>query len=161
MRGWRGVQRPGHHGPARHGRGGGDRVGGRRGVVQVAAETCNYTECLHSISRNNDVVYHQNGVKISLSEGNLHHKSTQISSGGDKFGSYVQIFQEWAFENHLLSTSVRSYENMAIFTQHYPAGLHNVSLGNHVITKTNFPPDSQTPCHPPIILSVSCHSCMT
>ena len=85
------------------------------------------------------MVYHQNGVKISLSEGNLHHKSTQISSGGDKFGSYVQIFQEWAFENHLLSTSVRSYENMAIFTQHYPAGLNNVSLGNHVITKTNFP----------------------
>ena len=107
------------------------------------------------------MVYHQNGVKISLSEGNLHHKSTQISSGGDKFGSYVQIFQEWAFENHLLSTSVRSYENMAIFTQHYPAGLHNVSLGNHVISKTNFPPDSQTPAHPPIILSVSCYSCMT
>ena len=96
------------------------------------------------------MVYHQNGVKISLSEGNLHHKSTQISSGGDKFGSYVQIFQEWAFENHLLSTSVRSYENMAIFTQHYPAGLHNVSLGNHVITKTNFPLIAK---HPPIIPS--------
>ena len=112
---------------------------------------CNYTECLHSISRNNDVVYHQNGVKISLSEGNLHHKSTQISSGGDKFGSYVQIFQEWAFENQLVSTSVRNYENMAIFTQHYPAGLKNVSLGNHVITKTNFPLIAK---HPPIIPSL-------
>ena len=100
------------------------------------------------------MVYHQNGVKISLSEGNLHHKSTQISSGGDKFGSYVQIFQEWAFENHLLSTSVRSYENMAIFTQHYPAGLHNVSLGNHVITKTNFPLIAKHPraSHPPFSL---------
>ena len=111
--------------------------------------TCNYTECLHSISRNNDVVYHQNGVKISLSEGNLHHKSTQISSGGDKFGSYVQIFQEWAFENQLLSTSVRNYENMAIFTQHYPAGLKNISLGNHVITKTNFPLIAKHPPHLP------------
>ena len=83
--------------------------------------------------RNTDIVFHQNGEEISLSVGNLNHESTQISSGSDKFGSFVQIAQEWKFQNQIFSTSVESYENMAIFTQHYPAGLQNVSLGNHFI----------------------------
>ena len=83
--------------------------------------------------RNTDIVFHQNGEEISLSVGNLNHESTQISSGTDKFGAFVQIYQEWNFQNQIFSTSVESYENMAIFTQHYPAGLPNVSLGNHFI----------------------------
>ena len=68
-----------------------------------------------------------------MSGGNLNHQSTQISSGSDKFGAFVQIYQEWNFQNQIFSTSVESYENMAIFTQHYPTGLQNVSLGNHFI----------------------------
>ena len=68
-----------------------------------------------------------------MSGGNLNHESTQISSGTDKFGAFVQIYQEWNFQNQIFSTSVESYENMAIFTQHYPTGLQNVSLGNHFI----------------------------
>ena len=83
--------------------------------------------------RNTDIVFHQNGEEISLSGGNLNHQSTQISSGSDKFGAFVQIYQEWNFQNQIFSTSVESYENMAIFTQHYPTGLQNVSLGNHFI----------------------------
>ena len=83
--------------------------------------------------RNTDIVFHQNGEEISLSGGNLNHESTQISSGTDKFGAFVQIYQEWNFQNQIFSTSVESYENMAIFTQHYPTGLQNVSLGNHFI----------------------------
>ena len=85
--------------------------------------------------RNTDIVFHQNGEEISLSGGNLNHQSTQISSGSDKFGAFVQIYQEWNFQNQIFSTSVESYENMAIFTQHYPAGLQNVSLGNDFIRK--------------------------
>ena len=85
--------------------------------------------------RNNEVFFHQNGEKVSVLNGNLKHVSTEMSVGQDEFGKYVQIDQKWSFENQIFSTSVQSYENMAIFTQHYPAGLQNVSLGNDFIRK--------------------------
>ena len=89
---------------------------------------------LHTIHfRNNEVFFHQNGEKVSVLNGNLKHVSTEMSVGQDEFGKYVQIDQKWSFENQIFSTSVQSYENMAIFTQHYPNGLQNVSLGNHFI----------------------------
>ena len=66
-------------------------------------------------------------------EQNLKLKSSAISAGNDKFGFSVDIHQEWNFENQIFSTSVQSYENMVIFTQHYPEGLQNVSLGYYFI----------------------------
>ena len=109
------------------------RIGwGRRFLIVIFVNRSYYQ--MHFLwFRNNDIVYHQNGLKISLLEGNLKHNSTAISCGNDKFGFHVDIHQEWNFENQIFSTSVQSYENMVIFTQHYPTGLQNVSLGNYFI----------------------------
>ena len=80
--------------------------------------------------RNTDLVYHLNGREISLSAGNLKLNSSQSSVAEDHLGSYVRLEQIWASDNLIFQTSVQSYTDTIIFTQHYPGGMNNVSLGN-------------------------------
>ena len=80
--------------------------------------------------RNTDLVYHLNGVEISLSAGNLKLNSSKCCSAGeDKLGPYVRLDQTWSHQSLLFLTSVQTYTDTIVFTQHYPAGLNNVSLG--------------------------------
>ena len=86
---------------------------------------------LSIVIRNTDLVYHLNGREISLSAGNLKLNSSNCCSAGeDKLGSYVRLEQSWAYESLIFQTSVETYTDTIIFTQHYPGGLNNVSLGN-------------------------------
>ena len=82
------------------------------------------------LSRNTDLVYHHNGREISLSAGNLKLNSSNCCTGGeDKLGTFVRLDQTWTEESLLFQTSVQTYTDTIIFTQHYPGGLNNVSLG--------------------------------
>ena len=80
--------------------------------------------------RNTDVMFHQNGEEISLSRGNLRLNSTHCCSlGQDKVGTFVRVEQSWSHQDLTFLTSVQTYGDTIIFTQHFPHGLDNVSLG--------------------------------
>ena len=80
--------------------------------------------------RNTDVGLHQNGVMYSLQNGNLHFESARVGVGKNEHGVFVEIVQDWSYDGQYISTSVQSYQNMAIFSQHYPSGLQNVSTAS-------------------------------
>ena len=76
------------------------------------------------------MMYHQDGQQISLSRGNLHLNSSSCCSfGEDKLGAYVRLDQSWAHQETIFKTSVQTYNDTIIFTQHFPDGLQNTSLG--------------------------------
>ena len=71
------------------------------------------------------------GGRLSTSaDGSLALKSVTPLSGSDKAGSYTGSVAKWeASDGTPLETSVRTYSHHAIFSQSFPAGVANASIG--------------------------------